>query len=322
MEDNTPGNWDTGERAELVDIGTHKLWLHASGPDRTDNAPVVIIIQGLASSARGWAATQRLLSRSIRVYLYERSGYAESEPSPNSPTATTIAQELNLLLKSANVEPPYIVVAHSWGGILGREFLALQPKTVAGMVLVEANQEQTLELLDWRQPALAVMQVGVDSITATGLAHTNKLTPEEWQTYRAVETSSDFQAQAALEFEEYPKGFPILRAKAQLHRDPPFLGRTPISVVKGDNRADLEKIFRAGVVLGNGNAAERGAYLDILRTWNEKDRGLQSEASSLSSTCRYIETPEGAGHSVQLTHPEVIVDAIEWVLSQIQKDGC
>jgi pimeloyl-ACP methyl ester carboxylesterase len=321
MERKALRNWKIGEQSGLVDIGTHKLWLQASGPDRKDNCPVVIIIQGLASSARGWAAVHRLLTHTIRVFSYERSGYAESEASPDPPTSTIIAQELDLLLKSAGIEPPYILVAHSWGGILSREFLALRPPDVVGMVLVEANQEHTLEILDWRQPALAVMQVGVDGISATGLAHTNKLRPEEWQTYRAILSTSKFQEQAALEFAEYAKSFPILGAKAQLHRDPPLLGQLPVFVVKGDNRADLEKMFTAGVALGNGNATERAAYLEILRTWDVKDRGLQSRALSLSSTHRYSEAKKGAGHNVQLTHPESIVDAVEWVLANLEKGG-
>ncbi|RYP40579.1 hypothetical protein DL767_001579 [Monosporascus sp. MG133] len=322
MTRNTAEKWDIGEKAGLVNIGTHKLWLHVSGPDRKPKAPVVIIIQGLASCEKGWAAVERLLSPTIRVYAYERSGYGESEPSPDPPTATTIAHELDLLVKQARISPPYVIVAHSWGGILSREFLALRPNDVAGMVFVDANQEHTLEILDWRQPALAVMQANVDSISATGLTKTNQLTPEEWQLYRATESSPAFQKQAAIEFAEYPKGFQILGSKGQLYQDPSFLGTRPVCVIKGDNRADLQKMYDAGVTLGNGNAAEREAYLEILRTWDEKDRGLQSEILSLSTTGRYLESPKGAGHNVQLTHPETIVEGVQWVLSQLEGDNC
>lgn len=293
--------WDTGEKSGLVDIGSHHLWLHASGPDRKLHSPAVIIIQGLASSATGWTAVQRCLSPFVRVYSYERSGFGQSEPSPDPPTSTTIAHELGLLLKHASIHPPYIVVAHSWGGILSREFLEPHPTLAAGLVLVEANQEHTLEILDWRQPALAVMQVGVDGINATGLAQSNKLSPEEWKSYRETESSPGFQKQAALEFAEYPDSFPLLGAKEQLHRSSPFLGERPVCIIKGDNRADMEKLFIAGKTLGNGDETERAAYLEILQTWDEKDRGLQSEALALSSKHRYIETPKGAGHNVQVS---------------------
>lgn len=308
-----------GEKAGLVDIGTHKLWLHASGPNRQPKSSTIIIIPGLGSSATGWAAVLRLLRPHIRVYSYERSGYAKSEPSPDSPSSSTIAHELALLLKHAQIQPPYIVVAHSWGGVLSRELLALQTTDIAGMVFVEANQEHTLEILDWRQPALAVMQAGIDRISATGLAYTNKLTAEEWQTYRATETATTFQEQAAREFAEYPNGFPILGQKGQLHREPPLLDRAPVCVVKGDNRADLEKLFNAGLALGNGNATERATYLKILESWDEKDRALQSETLTLSDTCHYIEAPKSAGHNVHLTHPEVIVEAVNWVLARLKE---
>jgi pimeloyl-ACP methyl ester carboxylesterase len=312
--------WNAGDREGLVDIGTHKLWLYASGPPRNGKAPAVIIVQGLASSARGWIAVQRLLSFSSRVFSYERSGYGESQQSPNTPSSTTIAHELDLLLKHACLPPPYIIVAHSWGGILSRELLTLRPKDIAGMVFVEANQEHTLERLDWRQPALAVMKTGVDGINATGLLHANRLTSEEWQAYRFTESAPAFQKQAAHEFAEYAIGFPILGAKGQLHRDPPLLGERPVCVIKGDNKADLKKMFDAGLALRNGNATEREAYLEILRTWDEKDRALQSEILSLSGRNRYVETPKGAGHNVQLTHPEVIVEGVEWVLAHLEAE--
>lgn len=193
---------------------------------------------------------------------------------------------------------------------------------VVGIVFIESNQEHTLEILDWRQEALAVMRVGVDGLNATGLAETNKLTKEEWALYRATEDSEAFQAQASLEFAEYADSFPILGEKRQLHREPAFLGKRPVCVIKGDNKSDQKKMYDAGVALGNGDEMEREAYLEILRTWDVKDGGLQREILSLSGTGNYLEAPRGAGHNVQLTHPGIIVEGVEWVLERLGKDGC
>lgn len=320
MPEGIPDAWNIGEREGLVDIGTHKLWLRANGPPRHGNSPAVIIIQGLASSSTGWAAVQRLLSTSNRVYSYERSGYGKSEQSPNLPNSTTIAHELNLLLTLTNTHPPYVLVAHSWGGILSREFISLRQKDVVGVVFVEANQEHTLQILDWRQADLATIQIGVDGINATGLLYTHRLMAEEWQLYRATESAPKFQKQASLEFIEYANSFPLLESKHQLQRHPPLLGERPVCVIKGDNEADMQKMFDAGVALGNGNAMERAAYQETLRTWDKKDRGLQRESLSLSVKNRYVETAKGAGHNVQLTYPEVIVDEVRWVLAHVDAD--
>lgn len=313
-------SWDVVNKSGLVNIGTHSLWLNARGPSRAAGDPAVIIIQGLGISVTGWVVVERLLTPFIRVFSYDRTGYGSSDSSSELPTAAIIVQELDQLLTSAVIPPPYIVVAHSWGGVLSREFLELRSKDVAGMVFVEANQEHTLEVLDWRILSNSPVLDGVDRNNVTGISQSHALTEEEWKIYQATEASEKHQKQLALEYEQYPKSFPVLATKHQLQRHPPVLGARPVCVIKGDNGKDFEKLYAAGVVLGNGNATERAAYLDMLRTWNTKDRELQSGNFGLSSAHHYFEVPD-SGHNVQLKYPERIVDGVKWVVDRLQKGG-
>lgn len=315
MNSDQPVDWDTGEKSGRASIGSYKLWLSVHGPDRKAGEPLVIIIPGLANSTTSWAAVRRGIATSARVLQYERSGYGKSDVSTAKPTATTIAQELSLLLGSANLHPPYVVVAHSWGGILSREFLALHPEDVIGMVFVEANQERTLEVLDWRQLAQSSLLAGVNGLDATGLSRNHKLTDEEWRIYQDTQSTESHQRQAALEIAEYADSFPVLKAKSQLQRQPPFLGDHPVCVIKGNNKADFEKLLKAGLTQGNGDSAKQAAFEEILSTWDEKDESLQSEILSLSSYTRYTET-KNSGHNVQLSEPDLIVESVCWVLSQ------
>ncbi|KAI1416415.1 alpha/beta hydrolase [Hypoxylon sp. FL1857] len=311
-------DWDTGEKSGRVSIGSHELWLSVHGPDRKAGEPLVIIIQGLAQSTTGWAAVRRGLTSFARVLQYERSGYGASDVSTEKPTASTIAKELSLLLRNANLHPPYVIVAHSWGGILSREFLALHPEDITGMVFIEANQERTLDVLDWRKLALSPLLAGVNSSEATGISRNHKLTDEEWRIYQDTQSTEQHKKQGALEIIEYPNSFPILKSKSQLHRTPPFLGDRPVCVIKGNNKSDFEKLLKAGLAQGNGESANKAALFafgEMLNTWDEKDRPLQSEIQSLSSKSRYIETEKG-GHNVHLTEPELIVEGVGWILSQ------
>lgn len=315
MEPDRTVDWDTGEKSGQVSIGSHKLWLSLYGPDRKAGEPLVIIIPGLANSTTSWASVRGGIATFARVLQYERSGYGKSDVSPAKPTATTIAKELSLLLESAGLKPPYVVVAHSWGGILSREFLALHLEDVVGMVFIEANQERTLEVLDWRQLAQSSLLAGVDGLDATGLAQNHKLTDEEWHIYQTTQNTESYQKQAALEIAEYANSFPTLKAKSQLHRQPPLLGDRPVCVIKGNNKADFEKLLAAGLARGNGDRAKQKAFQDVLRTWDEKDESLQSEILSLSSCTRYIET-KNSGHNVQLSEPNLIIESVRWLLSQ------
>ncbi|HTP09716.1 MAG TPA: alpha/beta fold hydrolase, partial [Anaerolineae bacterium] len=53
--------------------------------------------------------------------------------------AQHIAAELHALLDVAGVEPPYVLVGHSLGGIYARVFNAQYPGEVIGMVLIDAT---------------------------------------------------------------------------------------------------------------------------------------------------------------------------------------
>ena len=50
----------------------------------------------------------------------------------------TVLQDLRLLLEALQVEPPYVLVGHSLGGLHAQLFARRHPQEVAGLVLVES----------------------------------------------------------------------------------------------------------------------------------------------------------------------------------------
>lgn len=77
----------------------------------------------------------------MRVLLYDRSGLGRSEHGPNRDTGPIAADELSMLLKAIDLPGPYILVAHSYGGCVAREFLHMRRRDVVGMVLSETGTE-------------------------------------------------------------------------------------------------------------------------------------------------------------------------------------
>jgi len=91
------------------------------------------------------------LARRTRVCTYDRAGDGLSDARPASVrplTGTTQARELHALLKMIHVGPPYVLVGHSYGGMITREFAALFPGQVAGMVLLDASSEPEVAVYD------------------------------------------------------------------------------------------------------------------------------------------------------------------------------
>ena len=131
----------TSEMSGLVSIGSHKLYVSISGPIRTPGDPLLIVFPGANAACESWEPVSSLLQDTVRVLLYDRSGLGRSEHGPNKDTGPVAADELSMLLKALNLPGPFVLVAHSYGGCVAREFLHLHAGDVVGMVLSETGTE-------------------------------------------------------------------------------------------------------------------------------------------------------------------------------------
>jgi pimeloyl-ACP methyl ester carboxylesterase len=120
----------------LVDVGGHKMHLDCSG----QAAPTVLLESGLSDDWLVWYRVQPAISKLTRVCSYDRAGLGFSDPRPEQqPDSRNIALNLHMLLANAGVNPPYVLVGHSIGGIHIRVYQNLYPAEVVGMVLVDSG---------------------------------------------------------------------------------------------------------------------------------------------------------------------------------------
>jgi pimeloyl-ACP methyl ester carboxylesterase len=87
------------------------------------------------------------LSAISRVCSYDRAGTGTSDPrpTPRGLTSADQAEELHTLLQGAGVGPPYVLVAHSYGGFVTRLFGDAFLDETAGIVLVESSHEDEID---------------------------------------------------------------------------------------------------------------------------------------------------------------------------------
>lgn len=125
----------------LVQIHNRQLYGLLTG----EGGPIVILDAGMGEISACWANVQPEVSAFARVFSYDRAGLGRSDPAPTPRTCKDIVADLRHLLAAAHLQPPYILVAHSWSGINARYFANQYPDEIAGMVLIDAVHEDKYE---------------------------------------------------------------------------------------------------------------------------------------------------------------------------------
>jgi pimeloyl-ACP methyl ester carboxylesterase len=313
-------DWNRGEKSGLVSIGSHSLYVEVSGTDRREGEPIVVLMTGLGSTIDEWVAVRRLIEPFSRVLFYDRSGLGKSEGPANAPkaiSAISIATELDTLLKNTGIDPPYVILCHSRGGITAREFLHLRPNDVAGMVFVDANQENTfLGHEDFPSPGFEAMLTGVDYYGISGIRANTPLSKEEFQIVLDVQGKLSTAITSRAE-EAGAKGDPpVLAAKKQLQNQ--VLGNRPVSVIHANTARDFQRLYEAGINAGNGSESDRQEFRDIVEFWKETSTMRAKEIMGLSGVHNFRDATD-SGHNIQLLDPELIVDELKWVYSHLPK---
>ncbi|KAF2158711.1 hypothetical protein M409DRAFT_38124 [Zasmidium cellare ATCC 36951] len=314
-------NWNTcPPRTSPISLRTHHLSLTVSGPPRSPNQPVVLILQGLASSTAEWPVVIREISQFARVFSYDRSGFGESEISPRDPSAENIALELDELLKAVGVEGPFVLVAHSFGGIVAREFVHRRGAgegDVVGVVFVDANTEETPST--YPNAAVQALGKGLNGLEVTiGAEH--QLSEGEWKVLMREEDSERNAVAGRRELEFYHGSGRTLALKNQTTLSPPLLGDHPIVVLHANYALDLQRIYDAGVAAGNGSEEERKAMSAFIREANGLEEGMQRGMLGLSTKARWVFV-EGSGHYVHMVRPGFVVEGVRWVLGADDGEG-
>jgi pimeloyl-ACP methyl ester carboxylesterase len=128
----------------FIDVGGHRLHFRCEG----EGDPAVIFEAGIAASSLSWSRVQPRVAEFSRACSYDRAGLAWSEATKRPRSISALVSELAVLLQRAAVPPPYVLVGHSFGGIIIRAFAREHSTKVAALVFVD-----TLHPAEWCDPS-------------------------------------------------------------------------------------------------------------------------------------------------------------------------
>lgn len=121
--------------------------------ERGAGGPSVIFESGIAATNLNWFHIQDHVAQFAHTVTYDRSGLGWSSPAHSARTPGNIADELHVLLRNAGISPPFVLVGHSFGGLVMRRFALMHPEEVCGMVLVDPMRCEEWSPLDLSKQA-------------------------------------------------------------------------------------------------------------------------------------------------------------------------
>ena len=132
----------------MVDVGGNKVYVQCVG----SGSPTVVWIAG--AQGPGWLNSAQYLmgklAETSRFCTCDRPGLGWSEPGPYDDVShwSQAVADLRTALTKAGEKGPYVMVGHSYGGLLARLYALTYPKEVAGLVSIDPAHED-----EWAGPA-------------------------------------------------------------------------------------------------------------------------------------------------------------------------
>jgi pimeloyl-ACP methyl ester carboxylesterase len=284
----------------------------------------VIFDAALGGSSLSWSLVHPAVAALTRACSYDRAGFGWSDAGPLPRTAGRIADELHELLRAADVPPPYLLVGHSYGGLVMRLYASRHRTEIAGLVLIEpAIPEQWSNPTDQQRALIArgVRLCGYGAAAARrGLA----------QLVAALVRFGALRAARALV---------SLVSRGGLRRDDEGI-LAPIWRLPPDVRGVLREMWTqpkffdalgsqidtvcesAAAVTSAGPANYGDLPLTVLSSARSGEQRLKADAALArrSTRGRHIIAVE-SGHWIPLDAPQVVVDAIKRMIAEIRRGG-
>jgi pimeloyl-ACP methyl ester carboxylesterase len=285
-----PARARSSDIASRVDIGGgRKMYLECRGA----GSPVVVIVAGMRASAEDWTKPEpgklnvfSELAGFTRVCAYDRPGTpvgeepSRSDPVPQPVTAGDAVADLHALMAAARIATPFVIVAHSYGGVIARLYAMTYPGNVNGMVLVDTLSE--------------------------GLQAAE--TPQEWAIQRVLlngDLTEALRLYPVIERVDADRSFDQIRAAA------PFKPM-PLVVLSADRPWGplVPKLIADGVLPAN-------IPPDFGYVTDRAQKSAQANLAALVAGARHV-TNTNSGHEIHKDQPQLVVDSIRDVVAAVR----
>jgi pimeloyl-ACP methyl ester carboxylesterase len=122
----------------FITVDNTKICINTLGlENRQEDQPVIIFQSGMGTPMGNWDPILESVSKMAPLITYDRPGIGESDPIEEMPTIKNVSDRLIKILNYLKIDPPYVLVGHSLGGVYVRGFANYYPELLAGIVIID-----------------------------------------------------------------------------------------------------------------------------------------------------------------------------------------
>lgn len=271
----------------LIDVGGRKLHILCKG---TAAGPTVVFEAGLSqfTANSSFSLAQDLIAPFARVCSYDRAGLGWSDPAPQAWTYAGMVGDLHTLLVAAGEPGPYVLVAHSLGGLVARLYAKTYRNDVAGLILLDATSDEDFDELAAASATTVPKLDAAIGASRPGLPVIGM--PAGTSPEVVMAFTPEILRGVKVEFEA------LDRLPAEMKRPGGFgtLGDLPLLVVR------------------RGKTEQPPSQDDL------RHQKVQENLPNLSTNSALI-VAQNSGHTIPLDEPGVVADAVRRMLDALHK---
>lgn len=330
-------DYGTSEFKVHVDVGGYKLHVQFAGKPRSHGDPLIILIHGTAGHLEQYAAVVRALKPKYRLLGYTRAGLGHSDPPRPSaadgsaavPTLESITAELTSLLKATAQKGPYVLIGHSWGGMISAHIASSIPGC-EGIVALDSgmpthtnppNQYDSFTNdpgTPWAHPSVQAMLRGLDTFNLQDPRNKIQFTDDEYSDLLKARSTPQHHEGVPPEFQGLLGSY--LPYASTNYKEK--LSRIAICLVHAHAHESFRLMYEEGLKKGNGTAEERGDMERLLATWKGdviKNQRQFLEYAHRPEDGNAILSAKGTAHGVHMQDVPSVVKGLEWVMGWLSE---
>lgn len=134
---------------------------------------IVLLEGGAGADLSDWEPVFKKISEQTKVIRYSRVGNGKSTAIRRHFTSRDYADYASELLTKLNVTKPVVLVAHSYGGSIARDFAAAYPEKIKALLLLDPSSEHDVDIvraIDLEQGNREIAQIKLDDM-AEGMSN-------------------------------------------------------------------------------------------------------------------------------------------------------